>query len=54
MDLREGVFLESDAVPDQPFDPGDRGPADALDSERDDRGERRSPMLATVGEGPFR
>ena len=37
-----------DGVPGQPFDPGDRGQANALDSERDDGVERRAPMLETV------
>ena len=43
-----------DGVPGQPFDAGDRGHADALDSECDDRVERRSPMLETVVGGAFR
>ena len=43
-----------DGVSGQPFDPGDRGHADALDSERDDRVERRAPMLETVVGGTFR
>ena len=37
-----------DGVPGQPFDPGDRGQANALDSEHDAGVERRAPMLETV------
>ena len=40
-----------DGVPGQPFDPGNRRQADALDSQRDDRVDRRSPVLETVIEG---
>ena len=42
-----------DGVPGQPFDPGDRGQADALDSQRD-RVERRSAVLETVIGRAFR
>ena len=40
-----------DGVPGQPFDLGNRRQADALDSQRDDRVDRRSPVLETVIEG---
>ena len=51
-----GGSVESagDGVPGQPFDSGDRGYADALDSERDDRVEHHSAMLETVVGRAFR
>ena len=42
-----------DGVPGPPFDPGDRRQTDPLNAQRDDRVERRTPMLEAVG-GPFR
>ena len=44
----------SDGVPGNPFDPSNRGNADALNSERHDRIERSSPMLETVVGRAFR